>query len=54
MAAVTPEAEPLAAYSLGQAEVSGKLTHPKDITLSSVVAHHLLSHVCFHADHSQY
>ena len=52
--AVALEAETLAAYCLGQDEVSGKLTHPKDITLSSVVAHHLLSHVCFHADRSQY
>lgn len=51
--AVAPEAEKLAAYCLGRDRVE-KLTHPKDITLSSVVAHHLLSHVSFHADHSQY
>lgn len=31
--AAAPGPETLAAYCLGQDEVSGKLTHPKDITL---------------------
>lgn len=51
--ALAPEAGTLAADCLGCYEVSGLFVHPEDITLSSVVSHHPLSHVCFHADHSQ-
>ena len=52
--AVRPKAETSAASCFGQNEVSSKLAHLKDITLSGVAAQHLLSHICFRADPSQY